>query len=65
MFSPRHLVLPFQFKFKSEPSDVFYVPVFAAMIGSSSHCIINVNLAGPSLVQTENHSEQFEAAASE
>ena len=30
------------------------------LMGTASHCVMNVNMAGPSLLQTEKHNEQLE-----
>ena len=36
------------------------IPGLATMIGTASHCIINVNLGGPSMINTERQREELE-----
>ena len=41
-------------------SNVCGIPGFATMIGTASHCVINVNMGQPSVTHTEKHWEEHQ-----
>ena len=36
------------------------IPRIATVIGTASHCVINVNIGGPSMINTEKQSEELQ-----
>ena len=36
------------------------IPGIASMIGTASHCVIHVNMSGPSMIKTERQREELE-----
>ena len=43
-----------------KPRKALQASRLATMIGTASHCVINVNLGGPSMINTERQREELE-----